>query len=154
MRKRPCLGGDPKPEGERNVNIFKWMCWGRESPMLPNCDLGNYVDNDFPLTRTGKMWDGHFGKKDWQLRLGHSELQVAIPHLGGDFQQTLGYVVLELRREVWARGRDHRRVWVWVWVDSLDIHERSPRENVQWEENTGWYLECCNRHKFSKHLQE
>lgn len=45
----------------------------------------------------------------------------------GHLWQTLGHMGLELRREVWAQGRDVRLVR--VRVDSTDIHKRPPREN-------------------------
>lgn len=92
---------------------------------------------------------GHFGKKDQQFRLSHSELEGATQYLV-DFQQTLGHLGLELRREVCIGGRDLRLVG--VWVDSTGTSERTPRENVQWEENQGWYLECCKSQQFNKHL--
>lgn len=41
--------------GEREVNVFTWM--GGGVPMPLNCDLGSYVDNDFPLTKMGKLWE-------------------------------------------------------------------------------------------------
>lgn len=71
---------------------------------------------------------GHFGKKDQQFRLSHSELEGATQYLV-DFQQTLGHLGLELRREVCIGGRDLRLVG--VWVDSTGTSERTPRENVQ-----------------------
>ena len=34
--------------------------------MAQNCDLGNYVDNDFPTNQGGEnVRDGRFGKRDY-----------------------------------------------------------------------------------------
>lgn len=50
-------------------------------------------------------------------------MQVTIPHLVEDFQQTLGYMDLEFRREVWARGRDQSLVR--VCVDSTESEKKT-----------------------------
>lgn len=64
MRKGPCLGGNPEPREKEEVKCIH-LDGGGGVPMPLNCDLGSYVDNDFPLTKNGKtVRDGHFRKKD------------------------------------------------------------------------------------------
>lgn len=56
MRKGPCLGGNPEPQEKEGGKCITWM-GGGWCPYALNCDLGSYVDNDFPLTKMGKLWE-------------------------------------------------------------------------------------------------
>lgn len=69
-----------------------------------------------------------FVEEEEEISFGPIEFEVPVGHLFGDDRQAFGYMILEFKRDLWARDLDQRVISLKLVFETREMDDNTERE--------------------------